>query len=77
MLCYAKASRARSIIEVAGCSLIIKSGRRRLPSAWKEAVVIPITKPGTNPSKPSSYRPIANIKSMQDNGKDGNRKVIV
>ena len=27
----------------------------RLPSIWKEAVVIPIRKPGKDPSKPSSY----------------------
>lgn len=31
----------------------------RLPSAWKEAVGIPIRKPGKDPSKPTSYRPIA------------------
>ncbi len=31
----------------------------RLPNAWKEAVVIPIRKPGKDPSKPTSYRPIA------------------
>lgn len=31
----------------------------RLPSAWKEAVVIPITKPSKDPSKRYSYRPIA------------------
>ena len=31
----------------------------KLPSVWKEAVVIPIRKPGKDPCKPSSYRPIA------------------
>lgn len=31
----------------------------RLPNAWKEAIVIPIRKPGKYPSKPTSYRPIA------------------
>ena len=31
----------------------------RLPNAWKEAVVIPIRKPGKDPSKPTNYRPIA------------------
>ena len=31
----------------------------RLPAVWKEAVVIPIRKPGKDPVKPSSYRPIA------------------
>lgn len=31
----------------------------KLPVAWKEAVVIPIRKPGKDPSKPASYRPIA------------------
>ena len=31
----------------------------KLPSVWKEAVVIPIRKPGKDPGKPSSYRPIA------------------
>ena len=31
----------------------------KIPSVWKEAVVIPIRKPGKDPGKPSSYRPIA------------------
>ena len=31
----------------------------KLPSAWKEAVVIPVRKPGKDPSKPTSYKPIA------------------
>ncbi len=31
----------------------------KLPVAWKEAVVIPIRKPRKDPSKPTSYRPIA------------------
>jgi len=32
---------------------------RKLPSVWKEAVVIPIRKPGKDPSKPTSYRTIS------------------
>lgn len=31
----------------------------RLPKSWKHAVVIPVLKPGKDPSSPSSYRPIA------------------
>ena len=31
----------------------------KLPSVWKEAVVIQIRRPGKDPGKPSSYRPIA------------------
>ena len=31
----------------------------RLPSSWKEAVIIPVRKPGRDGSKPLSYRPIA------------------
>lgn len=31
----------------------------KLPTAWKEAVIIPIRKPGKDPSKPENYRPIA------------------
>lgn len=31
----------------------------RLPAVWKEAAVIPIRKPGKDPVRPSSYRPIA------------------
>uniref|UniRef100_A0A8C6S2Z8 Reverse transcriptase domain-containing protein n=1 Tax=Neogobius melanostomus TaxID=47308 RepID=A0A8C6S2Z8_9GOBI len=31
----------------------------KLPGSWKEAVVVPIKKPGKDPSKPSSYRPIS------------------
>ncbi len=30
-----------------------------LPKIWKRAVVIPIVKPGKNPTNPGSYRPIA------------------
>jgi hypothetical protein len=29
-----------------------------LPTSWKEGVVLPILKPGKDPSLPSSYRPI-------------------
>lgn len=35
-----------------------------MPKAWKEAVVIPIRKPGKDPSKPTSYRPIALTSSI-------------
>lgn len=31
----------------------------KLPKMWKHAVIIPILKPGKDPSSPSSYRPIA------------------
>lgn len=31
----------------------------RVPATWKHAVVVPIAKPGKDPSKASSYRPIA------------------
>lgn len=31
----------------------------KLPSEWKEAVVIPIRKPGKDPTNPINYRPIA------------------
>ncbi|XP_050975638.1 uridine 5'-monophosphate synthase isoform X1 [Labeo rohita] len=31
----------------------------QLPSIWKQAIIIPILKPGKDPSDPSSYRPIA------------------
>lgn len=30
-----------------------------LPQSWKEALVLPIRKPGKDPSKPANYRPIA------------------
>ena len=33
--------------------------RKLLPGSWKEAVVVPISKPGKDPTSPSSYRPIA------------------
>ena len=33
--------------------------KMRLPDSWKSAVVIPIPKPGKNPSLPTSYRPIS------------------
>ena len=34
-------------------------GEGELPEKWKHAVIIPILKPGKDPSAPSSYRPIA------------------
>lgn len=36
----------------------------RMPRAWKEAVVIPIRRPGKDPTKPSNYRPIALISNV-------------
>jgi len=38
-------------------SVIWEDGQ--LPKSWKEAVAIPIRKPGKDPTKPTSYRPIA------------------
>ena len=32
---------------------------RRLPVSWKDAVIIPIIKPGKAPENPTSYRSIA------------------
>ena len=31
----------------------------RLPTSWKEAIIIPIIKPGKDPTTPTSCRPIA------------------
>ncbi len=31
----------------------------KLPTGWKESVIIPIRKPGKDPSNPNNYRPIA------------------
>ena len=31
----------------------------QLPSVWKQAIIIPVPKPGKDPSDPSIYRPIA------------------
>ena len=31
----------------------------KLPSEWKDKLIIPILKPGKDPSRPQSYRPIA------------------
>lgn len=31
----------------------------RLPISWKEAIIIPIAKPGRDPTNPANYRPIA------------------
>ncbi len=31
----------------------------KLPTGWKESVIIPIRKPGKDPSNPNIYRPIA------------------
>lgn len=38
-------------------NLIWEKGK--IPSAWKQAVIVPILKPGKDPSDPASYRPIA------------------
>ncbi|GFO43077.1 RNA-directed DNA polymerase from mobile element jockey [Plakobranchus ocellatus] len=32
---------------------------RDIPPSWREASVVPIPKPGKDPSDPSNYRPIA------------------
>ena len=34
------------------------------PTSWKEAVLIPVLKPGKDPSDPKSYRPIALTSTM-------------
>ena len=34
------------------------------PSAWKRSKVVPILKPGKNPTSPSSYRPISLLSSL-------------
>jgi hypothetical protein len=34
------------------------------PDSWRQAIVIPILKPGKNPEKPESYRPIASTNCM-------------
>lgn len=34
-------------------------GKGRIPSGWKEAVIVPIQKPGKDASNPVNYRPIA------------------
>lgn len=39
------------------CNYIWEAGT--IPKVWKHAVVLPILKPGKDPSSPSSYRPIA------------------
>ena len=31
----------------------------KIPTGWKEAVIVPIRKPGKDASNPSNYRPIA------------------
>lgn len=31
----------------------------KLPSAWKQAVIVPVLKPGKDASQPGSYRPLA------------------
>ena len=43
-----------------------------LPPTWREAVVVPIAKPGKDPNNPTNYRPIALTKlSLQDQGAHG------
>ncbi len=37
----------------------IYSGKEAFPTEWRKAVVIPFPKPGKDPLKPNSYRPIA------------------
>lgn len=36
----------------------------KLPTGWKEAVIIPIRKPGKDPSSPMTYRPVALTSNM-------------
>ena len=47
------------------------------PSVWKEAVAIQIRKPGKDPGKPSSYRPIALTSNICKIMEIGDRKVNV
>lgn len=37
---------------------------QHFPTAWKSAIVIPLLKPGKNPTEPDSYRPIALLNSL-------------
>ena len=41
---------------------IIRFGH--FPQCWKTSIVLPILKPGKNPEKPSSYRPISLLPSL-------------
>jgi hypothetical protein len=43
-------------------------GGEERPSSWKEAVVVPIQKPGKDPVRPTSYRPIALTSRVKDYG---------
>ncbi|KAJ3607082.1 hypothetical protein NHX12_026597 [Muraenolepis orangiensis] len=36
----------------------------RIPTGWKEAVIVPIKKPGKDASNPVNYRPIALTSQM-------------
>lgn len=36
----------------------------KLPQSWKHAVIVPIRKPGKDPTNPSNYRPIALMSHM-------------
>lgn len=38
----------------------------KLPRSWKEAVVIPIRKPGKNCTKPENYKPLALKSNISD-----------
>ena len=36
----------------------------QIPSVWKQAIIVPVPKPGKDPSDPSSYRPIASTSHL-------------
>ncbi len=43
----------------------------KLPTGWKESVIIPIWRPGKDPSNPNNYWPIAVTSHIRkDNGKN-------
>lgn len=42
------------------CDTLSKITKKGLvPVSWKEVIIIPIRKPGKDPSKPENYKPIA------------------
>ncbi|GBL86083.1 hypothetical protein AVEN_209541-1, partial [Araneus ventricosus] len=38
--------------------------RQYFPKAWKTAIIVPIPKPGKNPQKADSYRPISLLSTI-------------
>lgn len=57
-ICYSMLGHMEDVtLEIRLFNMVWNAGK--LPLIWKQAVIVPIPKPGKDPSDPTSHRPIA------------------